>query len=61
MKGNPALPGGLLKSKPTWSNSFGCSATSAFFFRGFGPSQPGGGTAMHTDYLTQPGTSTWSS
>ena len=31
MKGNPALPGGLLKSKPTWSNALGCSATSAFF------------------------------
>jgi hypothetical protein len=32
MKNNPALPGGLLKSKPTWSNAFGCSATSAFLF-----------------------------
>ena len=34
MKSNPALPGGLLKSKPTWSNAFGCSATSAFFVLG---------------------------
>ena len=32
MKNNPALPGGPLKSKPTWSNAFGCSATSAFLF-----------------------------
>ena len=31
MKNNPAVPGGSLKSKPTWSNSFGYSATSAFF------------------------------
>ncbi len=31
MKGNPALPGGSLTSKPTWSNTSGCSATSAFF------------------------------
>ena len=34
MKNNPALPGGSLKSKPTWSNAFGCSATSAFFVLG---------------------------
>ena len=32
MKSNPALPGGLLTSKPTWSNVFGCSATSVFLF-----------------------------
>ena len=31
MKNNPAVPGGSLTSKPTWSNAFGCSATSAFF------------------------------
>ena len=31
MKGNPAVPGGPLTSKPTWSNTSGCSATSAFF------------------------------
>src|ERR1700682_5648252 len=31
MKGNPAVPGGSLTSKPTWSNTLGCSATSAFF------------------------------
>ena len=31
MKGNPVLPGGSLKSKPTWWNTFGCSAMSAFF------------------------------
>jgi hypothetical protein len=30
MKNNPDLPGGSLKSKPTWPNAFGCSATSAF-------------------------------
>src|SRR2546422_10656844 len=32
MKGNPAMPGGPLTSKPTWSNTRGCSATSVFFF-----------------------------
>jgi hypothetical protein len=26
----PAAAGGSLTSKPTWLNSFGCSATSAF-------------------------------
>jgi len=31
MKGNPAVPGGLLTSKPTWLCTKGCSATSAFF------------------------------
>ena len=31
MKDNPALPGGSSKSKPTWWNTLGCSATSAFF------------------------------
>ena len=31
MKGNPAVPGGPLTSKPTWSNTSGCSTTSAFF------------------------------
>jgi uncharacterized protein YbcI len=31
MKGNPAVPGGSLKSKPTWSNTSGCSTTSVFF------------------------------
>jgi uncharacterized protein YbcI len=31
MKSNPAVPGGSLMSKPTWSNTSGCSATSAFF------------------------------
>ena len=34
MKCNPDLPGGSLKSKPTWSNAQGCSATSAFFVLG---------------------------
>ena len=32
MKSNPALPGGSLKSKPTWPNTFGDSATSVFVF-----------------------------
>ena len=32
MKSNPAVPGGSLMSKPTWSNTFGFSATSAFLF-----------------------------
>jgi len=31
MNSNPALPGGLLTSKPTWSNASGRSTTSAFF------------------------------
>lgn len=31
MKGNPAVPGGPLTSKPTWSNTSGCCTTSAFF------------------------------
>jgi HSP20 family protein len=31
MRGNPALPGSPLKSKPTWLSTFGCLATSAFF------------------------------
>jgi hypothetical protein len=31
MKGNPAVPGGSLTSKPTWSHTAGCSTTSAFF------------------------------
>jgi hypothetical protein len=29
--GNPAVPGGPLTSKPAWSNTLGCSTTSAFF------------------------------
>ena len=45
--------GGSLVSKPTWSNAFGCSATSAFFVFGDSePSQPGEEIAMHTDYLS---------
>lgn len=31
---SPVLPGGSLTSKPTWSNSFGCSAMSACFVHG---------------------------
>ena len=31
MKGSPAVPGGLLTSKPTWLCSKRCSAASAFF------------------------------
>jgi hypothetical protein len=34
MKSNSALPGGSLVSKPTWSNTCGCSTTSAFFVLG---------------------------
>ncbi len=30
MKGSPASPGGSLASKPTWSDTSGCSTTSAF-------------------------------
>src|SRR5438445_12063546 len=33
MKGTSVMPGGLLKSKPTWSNTSGCSTTPAFLFR----------------------------
>jgi hypothetical protein len=36
VKGNSALPGGSLVSKPTWSNTCGCSTTSAFFVLGGG-------------------------
>jgi hypothetical protein len=32
MKSSPVVPGGSLTSKPTWSNTPGCSATLAFFF-----------------------------
>ena len=32
MESNPGVPGGLLTSKPTWSNTFGSFATSAFLF-----------------------------
>jgi hypothetical protein len=32
-KGNPLSAGGLLTSKPTWSNTCGCSTAPAFFFR----------------------------
>ena len=31
MKGDPAVPGSPLTSKPTWSNAFRCSTTSVFF------------------------------
>jgi hypothetical protein len=31
MNSNPAVPGGLLTSKPAWSNTFKCSTTPAFF------------------------------
>jgi hypothetical protein len=31
MKGNPAMLGGPLTSKPAWSNTLGCSTTPAFF------------------------------
>src|SRR5258708_3545496 len=32
MKGNPAVRGGSLQSKPHWSNTAGRSATPVFFF-----------------------------
>ena len=35
MKGNPAVPGGPLTSKPTWWNTSGYSTTSAFFALSF--------------------------
>jgi hypothetical protein len=31
MKGNPAMLGGPLTSKPAWPNTSGCSAAPAFF------------------------------
>jgi hypothetical protein len=34
MKGTPIVLGGSLTSKPTWSSTSGCSATSAFFVFG---------------------------
>jgi hypothetical protein len=40
MKSNPAMPRGSLMSKPTWPNTSGCSATSAFFvFGNYGVAQ----------------------
>lgn len=48
MKDNPALPGGSLKSKPTWENISKCSPTSVFFvFGGKDRSQAAG--RMSTD------------
>jgi hypothetical protein len=32
MKGSPAVPGGLLRSKPAWSNAPGRSITPVFLF-----------------------------
>src|SRR5258707_4957906 len=42
MKGNPAGPGGLLTSKPTWSNAFWVFGHVGFFcaVTGAGRSQP---------------------
>jgi len=34
MESNPAMLGGSLTSKPTWSDTSGCSAASAFFVLG---------------------------
>jgi hypothetical protein len=55
MKGNPAGPGGSLTSKPTWSNTSGCSATSAFYFAcgGAGRSQAPGRHRMEKSNLTK--------
>jgi hypothetical protein len=33
MKGSPAMPGGLLTSKPTWSKTLGEFDHVGFFFR----------------------------
>ena len=63
MKSNPAVPGGSLTSKPTWSNTFGCSATSAFFVLGSvrrtqlqrGESRNGGATLSVQVFLFAPG------
>jgi len=42
MKSNPVLPGGSLTSKPTWMDTFGCPAMSAFFvFCGIAPLETG--------------------
>ena len=37
MKGNPAVPGGPLTSKPTWSNTFRVFHHVGFFLLGGGP------------------------
>ena len=37
MKSNPALPGGSLLSKPTWSNAFGVLDHAGFFVFKVGP------------------------
>jgi hypothetical protein len=39
MKGDPAMPGSPLTSKPTWSNTSGCSTTSAFLYFAAFPSE----------------------
>ena len=39
MKSNPAVPGGSLVSKPTWSNTSGFFATSAFLWFRFSVSR----------------------
>src|SRR4051795_11254041 len=46
MKGNPALPGGPLTSKPTWSDTPGpgCPTTSIFFALALDGRDPEGGT-----------------
>ena len=42
MKGNPAVPGGPLTSKPTRFSTVGCSTASAFLFPAVREDDPGG-------------------
>src|SRR5689334_6332592 len=52
MKGNSAAPGGPFKSKPTWSNTRGCSTTSVFFgLQRTEPLLPGGTRPMEKSTL----------
>ena len=55
MKSNPAVPGGSLTSKPTWSNTSGCSATSAFFVLAGPPSGRNNGHGKQHGASTEAG------
>ena len=53
MKSKPAVPGGSLASKPTWTNTLRCLSTSAFFVvRSANRPQSTGTNAMHQPNVT---------
>ncbi len=55
MKGNPAVPGGSLKSKPTWLNTFGVFVRVGFFF---GCGDTGLSRRPGTHLMEKPGSTT---